>query len=115
MSQELDYFPPRGTNYEWGRKELTYSPWGCALADQLGPKDHWPMNVHLYVDLTDGKYKWDVKVHGWKHADRFWVSGSCDDPLEACLEAEAAGAAEYAKLTPEWVRAALANGWRPPG
>lgn len=73
------------------------------------------MNVLLYVDLILGKYKWEVKVYGWKHEERFWVSGVADTDLEACLAAEAAGVAEYNKLMPEWVTHALAKGWRPPG
>lgn len=115
MSAELDYFPPSGTKYAWFPKTLNYSPWACRLSDLLLPKHHWPMSITLSVDLIDGLYHWRVAVRGWRSSDgETVIRGATKEALDACLEAERVGVAQYEKLTPEWVLKALDEGWRPP-
>jgi hypothetical protein len=114
MSRELDYFPPKGTKFQWGSKELQYSPWYCNLGKQREP-GIWPspLSVLLCVDLIQGQYKWHVKTWDFSHRSSN-ISGVATTALEACLAAECAGERFLDEQLPDWVRVALANNWRPP-
>lgn len=113
MSMELDYFPPKGTKWKWYPKSLNYSPWGCDLSRQREKLDLHPLNTHLYVDRVDGTYLWQVIGFGFDH-ERFKEEGQAEDPLQACLAAEAAGESRLNEFLPDWVRQALNHKWRPP-
>jgi hypothetical protein len=114
MSFELDYFPPNGTKWKWSSKALNYSPWLCNLARQKEPGlNLWPLDVMLIVDLVKDRWVWQVEVIDFQH-QRAIIKGAENDPLKACFAAEIAGEGVLADLLPDWVRAALANKWRPP-
>lgn len=113
MSLELEYFPPSGQKWHWHSKALNYSPWVCRLSDQwgLGQKT-WPMSVVLQVDLVDGVYRWLVKSTNWRNQLNV-TTGTASGPVEAIEQAQAVGEEALVALLPEWVKKALAEGWRP--
>lgn len=114
MSQELEYFPPRGTKWTWHSKSLNSSPWVCNLSRQKEPSTFTtPLNVTLYVDLLNGSYVWRVEISDFSY-NRSRVEGYETDPLRACKAAEKTGEAKLKELLPKWARTALANQWRPP-
>lgn len=114
MSFELDHFPPKGSRWAWGSKTLTTSGWGCDLARQMaGASRIWPMAIYLHVDLVGGRYHWLVEVTDWKHK-RETFSGESKTALKALSAAEEVGERAFHDLMPDWIRTALANGWRPP-
>lgn len=114
MSREQDYFAPKGTKWKWGPKALQHYGWFCHLSEQREPGLFlWPVSIQLRVDLDGGKFHWVAEVYDWRHARRV-VTGARKDALKACLAAEAAGEAALDELLPEWVRTALAHGWRSP-
>jgi hypothetical protein len=116
VSRHLGYFPPNGTRWQWTNKSLQTSPWTCALSRQWAG-DNWvkwsPMSVDLSVDLIKDEYVWGVRICDWSHRHR-GISGKAPVALEACLAAEDAGQRALSEMTPEWVRRAVAEGWRPP-
>jgi hypothetical protein len=114
MSREQDYFPPQGTKFKWGNKELKHLWWNCNLSTQKEPKLFlFPLNVHLAVDLRDGLFHWDVKVTDFIH-NHSAFSGTSKTAIGACCQAEDVGEAELAKHLPRWVKTALRNKWRSP-
>ena len=115
MSRTQDYFPPKGTTWQWGHKALNHSPWHCNLTRQKEPDLHpFPLAAHLSVSLQDdGLYLWIVDMSDFRY-QRTTKQGICKTALEACLEAEHTGEAYLTAMLPDWVRTALTNGWRPP-
>jgi hypothetical protein len=120
MSLAMDYFPPNGTRWRWSEKNLISSPWYCNLVMQWAG-DEWPlwrplwspMSVSLSVDLLDAEYVWEVKATDWVYK-RSSIRGKAATSLQACLDAEDVGERALREMTPEWVRKAVAAGWRPP-
>lgn len=116
MSLAMNYFPPNGTRWRWSDKSLTTSPWFCNLSMQWAG-DEWfrwiPMSVILSVDLLDAEYVWEVKATDWVYK-RSSIRGKAATSLQACLDAENVGERVLEEMTPEWVRKAVAAGWRPP-
>lgn len=119
MSYGQEYFPPKGSKYEWKPKSLNYSPWACDIAAQMCPpaitdKFLWPLSIILRVDLREsGKYRWSVDVRPWKGED-FTLCGETATGLEALLAAEQVGERIFHEQMPEWTVRALAEGWRSP-
>jgi len=108
MSRFLDYFPPKGTKYEWGAKALNYSPWVCRMWE------HWPASIVARVSKTeDGVYQWRVEVCNFRH-QRKTLEGTANDGLAACKAAEEVCEAEKALLWLPWMDEAVKAGWRPP-
>lgn len=108
MSQELDYFPPKPFNSTgWGSKSLNYSPWRKSLYYDS------PANIDLEVDLFDGMYRWSVEVTDWNYKHTRYV-GKTKTAVEACQKAEDMGENLLHVLTPDWIKTALQNKWRPP-
>ena len=112
MSEELGYFPPKGTKFPWKEKTLNYSPWVCSLDDHVGLQ--WPASVVCRVDLLDGIYRYSVEITDWKH-NKSRLDGPAYNAIQAVAKAEHIGEREAKKLLPSWVKKALAEGWRPPG
>lgn len=116
MSLAMNYFPPNGTRWRWSNKSLTTSPWFCNLSMQWAG-DEWPrwspMSVILSVDMLDAEYVWEVRVTDWVYR-RSSSRGKAATALQACLDAEDVGERALREMTPEWVRKAVAAGWRPP-
>jgi hypothetical protein len=114
MSYDLEYSPPGGQKWLWHNKALTYSPWVCRLSDQWGfGQTLWPMSVVLYVDLIDGVYSWRVNATNWRNQLKA-TTGTGSDATDAIQQAQAVGEEALTALMPEWVKTALAEGWRPP-
>lgn len=116
MSREQEYFPPSGSKYKWGSKALNYSPWICDLGAQMDPDIHYliyPLDVRLYVDLVDGKFKWVAICVDW-HGARSEKTGLAESGSSAIKEAEAFGEEFYNSQMLPWIRTALQAGWRPP-
>jgi len=113
VSYELEYFPPVGSKFKWTPKALNYSPWACDLSHQID-SNLWPLLVSATVDLLEGRYKWRVDIIDWHHR-RSHREGECDSALAAILVAESTAESEFQRLMPDWVKTALANGWRPAG
>jgi len=120
MSQELAYFPPKGSKWFWHPKALNYSPWGCDISAQIyraeNPSERFlptGMSIYANVDLLDDGYKWTVIIRGWD-GTRSDVAGTCRTGVEAIFEAERVGEQAYKELMPDWVRMPLKHGWRHP-
>lgn len=116
MSRALDYFPPKGTRWQWSTKALNYSSWTCNVARQREPQlTLWPMDVIAWVDVRedDGRFLWGVNVIDWTHGRRTF-RGDETDALRACRAAEACAELAIDELLPDWIRTALTNKWRPP-
>jgi hypothetical protein len=108
MSYELDYFPPKPFNGTgWGSKSLNYSPWRKSLYYNS------PANIDLEVDLIDGMYRWSVEITDWNYKHTRYI-GKAKTAVEACKKAEKIGNEQLKLLTPDWIKTALENKWRPP-
>ena len=114
MSKAQDYFPPKGTKFQWAPKVLNHSPWTCAISRQMHPNLYlFPLSVCANVDLIENTFVWTVTVAGFNHS-RTTRSGKERTAADACFRAEAVGQAETNKSLPDWAITALTHGWRPP-
>lgn len=110
---ELDYFPPRGTKYEWSPPVLKLRPW-TARIELPGDRRYAILHVSRSADTLYHGFVRFYDLQGVKHEKE---TGRYLDPKEALLATEAlaeAMVAEENRKLPSWANEALAAGWRPP-
>lgn len=108
---KLDYFPPKGTRYDWHPPPLTHLPWSSRIE-----LSGFPRNITMYVWRKDsGLYQGRAEFRDIKYKDHYKTTPQYKDPLKALLATEklASKLLDEQNL-PGWAEEALALGWRPP-
>lgn len=114
--RELDYFPPKGSKYEWHPPILRNGAWSCYIQTASKGRNEWGIKLNVWLNGANEYCGFaEIKtLHGpYVSAQILRVK----HPLEALLATEALGElllkAER-DHTPPWALEALALGWRPP-
>lgn len=108
----LDYFPPKGTKYEWGSKSLQHRPHLCLIQPLGHSTAQYALLSCSYFE--GGYYQATVEFNSINHKRKYVNTRYYKKELAACLAAEKIADELLSKDTPPWAMEALKCKWRPP-